>query len=130
MRPDGRGQRRELLSPASGVGGQSRRCAAERITLGRPVSDVATMDELVSQSLERPESLSLLVAAFALVALVLSVVGIYGVMGYYVQQHRKDIGIRMALSGSSADVLRLVMKRRHACRSGWRVRRRPLRRLA
>jgi ABC-type antimicrobial peptide transport system permease subunit len=74
-----------------------------------PVSNVATMDELVSQSLERPQSLSLLVAAFALVALVLSVVGIYGVMGYYVQQHRKDIGIRMALGGSSADVLRLVM---------------------
>jgi putative ABC transport system permease protein len=51
----------------------------------------------------------LLVAAFALVALVLSVVGVYGVMGYYVQQHLKDIGIRMALGGSAADVLRLVM---------------------
>jgi predicted permease len=74
-----------------------------------PVSNIATMDDLVSQSLERPQFLSLLMAAFALVALVLSVVGIYGVMGYYVQQHRKDIGIRMALGGSSADVLRLVM---------------------
>jgi ABC-type antimicrobial peptide transport system permease subunit len=74
-----------------------------------PLSSVATLDDLVTQSLERPQSLSLLVAAFALVALVLSVVGIYGVMGFYVQQHRKDISIRMALGGSSAEVLRLVM---------------------
>jgi putative ABC transport system permease protein len=74
-----------------------------------PLSNVATVDDLVAQSLERPQSLSLLVGAFALVALVLSVVGIYGVMGYYVQQHLKDIGIRMALGGSPADVLRLVI---------------------
>ncbi len=74
-----------------------------------PLSNVATMDDLVAQSLERPQSLSLLVATFALVALVLSLVGIYGVMGYYVQQHLRDIGIRMALGGRSADVLRLVM---------------------
>jgi putative ABC transport system permease protein len=74
-----------------------------------PLSTVATMDDLVAQSLERPQSMSLLVAAFALVALVLSVVGIYGVMGYYVQQHIKEISIRMALGGSSADVLRLVV---------------------
>ena len=53
--------------------------------------------------------MSLLVATFALVALVLSVVGIYGVMGYYVQQHIKEISIRMALGGSSADILRLVV---------------------
>ncbi|MGH9348775.1 MAG: ABC transporter permease [Vicinamibacterales bacterium] len=74
-----------------------------------PLSSVATMDDLVVRSLARPQSLSLVVAALALVALLLSVVGIYGVMGYYVQQHLKDIGIRMALGGSSADVLRLVV---------------------
>jgi putative ABC transport system permease protein len=74
-----------------------------------PLSNIATMDDLVTQSLERPQSLSWLVATFALVALVLSVVGISGVMGYYVHQHLKDISIRMALGGSSADVLRLVM---------------------
>jgi predicted permease len=74
-----------------------------------PLSSVATMDDLIAQSLERPQSLSVLVASFALVALVLSVVGIYGVMGYYVQQHLKDISIRMALGGNSASVLRLVV---------------------
>jgi putative ABC transport system permease protein len=74
-----------------------------------PLSNVATIDQLVTQSLERPQSLSLLVGSFALVALVLSIVGIYGVMAYYVQQHSKDIGIRLALGGRSADIMRLVV---------------------
>jgi putative ABC transport system permease protein len=67
------------------------------------------MTALVDQSLVRPQSLSLLVTSFAVVALVLSVIGIYGVMGYYVQQHLKEISIRMALGGSQADVARLVV---------------------
>ena len=74
-----------------------------------PFSNVATIDGLVAQSLEQPQSLSLLVGGFALVALVLSVVGIYGVIAYYVQQHTKDISIRLALGGSSSDVLRLIV---------------------
>lgn len=74
-----------------------------------PLSNVATIDELVAESLERPQSLSLLIGGFALVALILSVVGIYGVIGYYVQQHLKEISIRMALGGSSASILRLIV---------------------
>ncbi len=74
-----------------------------------PLSSAATMDELVAQSLERPQSLSMLVASFALVALVLSIVGIYGVMTYYVQQHSKDISIRLALGGTPGEVLRLIL---------------------
>ena len=67
------------------------------------------MSALVDQSLARPQSLSMLVTVFAAVALLLSVIGIYGVMGYYVQQHLKEISIRMALGGSQADVARLVL---------------------
>jgi putative ABC transport system permease protein len=74
-----------------------------------PLSDTATMDEMVARSLERPRTLSLLVVGFAIVALVLSTVGIYGVMAYYVQQHTRDISIRLALGGSPGDVLRLVL---------------------
>ncbi len=74
-----------------------------------PFSDTATMEEMVARSLERPRSLSMLVAGFALVALLLSAIGIYGVMAYYVQQHTKDISIRLALGGSPRDVLRLVV---------------------
>ena len=74
-----------------------------------PLSSVAPMAALVDQSLTRPQSLSLMVASFAAVALLLSVIGIYGVMGYYVQQHLKEISIRMALGGSQSDVARLVL---------------------
>lgn len=76
-----------------------------------PITNVATAGDLVSQSLERPVSLSLLVATFALMALLLSVVGIYGVMNYYVQQSWKEIGVRLALGGTAIDVLRLVVGR-------------------
>ena len=74
-----------------------------------PFSDVATIEELVERSLDRQRSLSWLVSSFAVVALLLSTIGIYGVMAYYVQQHSKDISIRTALGGSPADVLRLVV---------------------
>ena len=74
-----------------------------------PFSSAATVDELVARSLERPRSLSLLVGVFAAIALLLSVIGIYGVMAYYVQQHAKDISIRVALGGHPRAVLRLVL---------------------
>jgi putative ABC transport system permease protein len=76
---------------------------------GVALSNAATMEELIDRSLQRPRSLSVLVVAFAVVALTLSLVGIYGVMAYYVQQHAKDISIRIALGGRPADVLRLVV---------------------
>lgn len=74
-------------------------------------TSVATMDQLVAESLEGPVSLSTLVVSFAVVALLLSLIGIYGVMAYYVQQHAKEISIRMALGAHAADVLRLVVGR-------------------
>ena len=74
-----------------------------------PFHNVATMEELVAQQLRMPRSLSLLVGGLAVVALILSIVGIYGVMAHYVQQHSKEISIRAALGGSPADVLRLIL---------------------
>jgi predicted permease len=74
-----------------------------------PLSNAATMEELIDRSLQRPRSLSVLVGAFAAVALILSLVGIYGVMAYYVQQHAKEISIRLALGGRRSDVLQLIV---------------------
>jgi predicted lysophospholipase L1 biosynthesis ABC-type transport system permease subunit len=75
-----------------------------------PLSGLATFDDLVDQSLQRPRSISLLVGGFAAVALVLSLVGIYGVMAHYVQQQTKDISIRLALGGRPAHVLGLIVR--------------------
>ena len=74
-----------------------------------PLSSIATIDELIALSLQRPRSLSVLVGGFAAIALILSIVGIYGVMAYYVQQRSKDITIRLALGGSWSAVLRLIV---------------------
>jgi putative ABC transport system permease protein len=74
-----------------------------------PLTDVATIDELLDQSLVMPRYLSVLVAAFALVALLLSAIGIYGVMAYFVEQHSRDIGIRIALGGAPSMVSRMIV---------------------
>jgi len=74
-----------------------------------PLSGVATLDELVADSLTVPRNLSAMVAVFASVALLLSVIGIYGVMSYFVQQRTRDMGIRLALGGEPLGVVRLVV---------------------
>ncbi|HKP86789.1 MAG TPA: ABC transporter permease [Blastocatellia bacterium] len=74
-----------------------------------PVHNVRTMDDLVSESVARPRFRTLLLAIFAAIAMTLAAVGIYGVMSYYVTQRTHEIGIRMALGASSADVMRMIV---------------------
>jgi predicted permease len=74
-----------------------------------PLAEAATIDDLVSRSLEQPRSLTALVGVFAGIALLLSIVGVYGVMAYYVQQHLRDLSIRLALGGSPGAVLGLLI---------------------
>jgi putative ABC transport system permease protein len=73
------------------------------------VSRIATIDDLVSASIATPRYLSVLVGAFALTALLLSVVGIYGVMAHFVTRHARDIGIRIALGGAPDRIGRMVI---------------------
>ena len=73
------------------------------------LADAATGSELVAGDLVVPRYLSLLVGAFALLALLLSVIGIYGVMAFFVQEHTRDIGIRIALGGGPARVVKMVV---------------------
>ena len=83
--------------------------AVRELDPGLALTSIATGDDLVSESLTAPRYLSVLVGMFAVSALVLSVVGIYGVMTHFVQQHTRDIGIRLALGGEPWNVRRMIV---------------------
>jgi putative ABC transport system permease protein len=94
--------------PAGSIVPEIRR-AVQSVDAELPIHQVATMNDIVRRSITLERAASLLTTLFALAALVLATLGIYGIVAYVVRLRRVEIGTRMALGATSRNVLALVV---------------------
>jgi putative ABC transport system permease protein len=85
------------------------RAAITTLDRAQPISGVSTMEEHIGRALSRPRFMSTLIVCFGVLALVLSTVGVYGVMAFSVAQRTREIAIRTALGATAGNVLTLVL---------------------
>ena len=111
QRPTGGGfllVKSEVNDPLSLVG--SIRNEIKKLDPDLPVTNVATMEQRLSNAVSQPRFRTTLIGLFAIVALILACVGIYGVISYSVAQRTQEMAIRMALGARGVDVLRMVVR--------------------
>ena len=86
------------------------RAVLRSVDKNQPIS-IASMDSLIATTTAEPQFQARLLATFALVALALTIVGLYGVLAYSVAQRTREIGVRMALGAQSVDLLQMLVRR-------------------
>ncbi len=92
----------DLASPAA--------AAIQSIDPGQPVADLALMTDIAGRSVARPRLAAALAFALGLMALVISVVGVYGVLSYSVSQRVREFAVRLAIGATPRKILALVFK--------------------
>jgi putative ABC transport system permease protein len=92
-------------SVASGM-----RAILTNVDKDQPLS-IASMDSLVATTIAETQFQARLLGSFALIALTLTIVGVYGVLSYSVAERTREIGVRVALGAQNADVLRMLLRK-------------------
>jgi len=89
---------------------ESVRQAIWKVDADQPMWKIRTVEFLVNRSTADRKFLMALMGIFAALALVLTIIGLYGVISYLVNQRTQEIGIRMALGAQMRDIMRMVLK--------------------
>jgi putative ABC transport system permease protein len=85
------------------------RSQVARLDPDQPVVNIQTVDDLMGNSRSEQHFTTALLASFSLAALLLAILGIYGVLAYSIEQRRHELGVRFALGAARSDITRLIV---------------------